>query len=75
MNSKGIVALMKSKEVSDFCDSKAKSIVNKLGDGYSSDTRLGRKRSVTVIKTTTNSAYKDALNNDTLAKAVFNGNH
>lgn len=68
LNSQGVVALMKSSEMQSVLISRAKGIQKRAGDGY--DVYVGRNRANVSVRTATDEAAQDNLDNNTLLKAV-----
>lgn len=68
--SSGILDFLKSSEVQQEVKRIADDIKNTLGDGYETDSHVTPSRVVSSVYTTSNEAYRDNLNNNTLLKAV-----
>lgn len=72
LDKKGVKNLLKSKEVKEMLEHQATEIKAKVGKDYGSDIYLGKNRYNVAIYPITDEARKDAINNDTLTKVVFN---
>lgn len=70
LNRKGVSELMKSKEMADLLEEKAKKIVEKAGYGYETSTYIGKNRTNVSIKTKSRKAIRDNNKNNTLLKAL-----
>lgn len=70
LNSAGVRELLLSDEVQKTCEEQAARVVGRAGAGFTYDTRKGKKRSVTQVKTETVEAYRHCLKNNTLLKAL-----
>ena len=70
LNRKGVSELMKSNEMADLLEKKAKKIVEKAGDGYETSTYIGENRTNVSIKTKSRKAIRDNNKNNTLLKAL-----
>lgn len=70
LNRKGVSELMKSREMADLLEEKAKKIVEKAGDGYETSTYIGKNRTNVSIKTKSRKAIRDNNKNNTLLKAL-----
>lgn len=67
---KGVVEIMKSKEMQNILTQKAKEIENRLPKGYESDIYVGKTRANASIGPKTKKARIDNYKNNTLLKAV-----
>lgn len=70
LNSSGVRALLKSEEMQAHLSEKASGIRNRCGEGYETDTYVGKNRSNAMIYATTYQAKSDNMKNNTLLKAV-----
>ena len=70
MNYKGIGELLKTEELQQYMQSIGESVAARAGEGYAADTKVGRKRAHTFVRSTTPEAYYDNLENNTLLKAL-----
>lgn len=70
LNSKGVRALLQSREIRDVCAERAKAAVARLGDGYETNTYTGRTRVNAGIRAKSKEARRDALKNSSIWKAV-----
>lgn len=71
LNSAGVRALLKSKEMSAVLNQIGDNILNKCGEnGYEKTLYIGKNRANVSIKASTKKAIKDNLKNNTLLKAV-----
>ena len=70
LNSAGVQALLKSPEVQKMCEGLAKQALQTLGDGYTSDTRMGGRRVRVEIRADTPHAYYSNRKHNHILKAV-----
>lgn len=70
VNAKGIRELLKSEGAMNMCMNIADGIAQELGDGYGTNSRMGRNRAIAEIKAETAEAYYSNLKHNTLLKAV-----
>ncbi len=68
LNPAGVAELMKSAEMQAVLISKASEVRNRAGDGY--DVHVGPSRANVSVRTETDEAIQDNLDNNTLLKAV-----
>lgn len=73
LDSKGVRELMKSQEMQSLLVKKAKEIADRCGDGYETDSYVGKNRANASISAATKKARKDNLDNNTLLKAALKG--
>lgn len=66
----GIGQLLKSDEVKQVCEQRAKSVLDACGDGYEMDSKVGAKRVNVRVKAATPHAYYSNLKHNTLMKAL-----
>lgn len=70
INYKGIGEVLKSTEVIDLLESKAKQIQMRAGEGYEVTTYIGKSRANVSVKAETKKAKRDNSKNNTLLKAM-----
>lgn len=70
LNSEGVRALLQSDALRDVCEEYADGILQRAGDGFKRDTRIGRYRVKVAVKTDGPAAYYKNLKDNTLAKAM-----
>lgn len=68
LNREGVRELLRSQEMQDVLVEYAQQISDRAGDGY--DVFVGQNRANVTVETTTEEAYGDNLDNNTLEKAV-----
>ena len=68
LNRAGVRELMQSQEMVDVLVEHAGLVADRAGDGY--DVYVGRNRANVSVETTTDEAYNDNLDNNTLEKAI-----
>lgn len=70
LNRAGVGQLLKSGEMQAVIASKANTVQNRAGDGFTAETYIGRDRVRAIIKAETYEAYQECLENNTLLKAL-----
>ena len=70
LNRKGVREFLKSVEVQNMLEEKAKAIQQRAGDGYEVSTYVGKTRANASVRANTVKAIKDTKKNNTLLKAV-----
>lgn len=70
LNRSGIKELMKSEEMQTILKEKADGALNSLGEGYKSDTHVGKNRANAMVYADTYKAKRDNLKNNSILKAV-----
>lgn len=70
LNRAGVAELMKSPEMVACLKETAKTIQNRVGDGYETNTFIGKNRANISIKTKSRKAIRDNNKNNTLLKAL-----
>ena len=70
LNKAGVRALMQSEEMQSILKGKADNALNSLGEGYKSDSYVGKNRANTMVYADTYQAKKDNLKNNSILKAV-----
>lgn len=70
LNSSGVRELLKSEEMMEVCKEQADMIQQRLGDGYSVNTYVGKYRVNAEVRADTRASIQDCLKNNTLLKAV-----
>jgi len=70
LNRAGVRELMKSEEMQSILKDKANNALNSLGEGYKSDTHVGKNRANAMVYADTYQAKKDNLKNNSILKAV-----
>lgn len=68
LNTKAVGELLKSQEITDFMLDIARQMKGQTGEGYSTDSFVGRTRSNVSIYPATKEAQKDNYQNNTLIK-------
>ena len=70
LNYAGVRALMQSEEMQGILKEKANNALNSLGEGYKSDTYVGKTRANVMVYADTYQAKSDNLKNNSILKAV-----
>ena len=70
LNKAGVRALMQSDEMQSILKEKADNALNSLGEGYKSDSHVGKNRANAMVYAETYQAKKDNLKNNSILKAV-----
>lgn len=70
LNKAGVGELLKSEEMMTICKEYADGIRARAGEGYETDTYVGKTRANAMVYPATKEAYMDNLENNTLLKAV-----
>ena len=70
LNRSGVRSLMQSDEMQSILKNKANNALNSLGEGYKSDTYVGKTRANAMVYADTYQAKKDNLKNNSILKAV-----
>lgn len=70
LNRAGVRQLMQSKEMQSILKDKADAALNSLGEGYKSDTYVGKNRANAMVYADTYQAKRDNLKNNSILKAV-----
>ena len=70
LNKSGVRELLRSEEMMGLCQEYAQGIQERAGDGYESDTYVGKNRVNAMVFASTSKAKRDNLENNTLLKAV-----
>ena len=70
LNRSGVKALMQSTEMQSILKDKANNALNSLGEGYKSDTYIGKTRANAMVYADTYQAKKDNMKNNSILKAV-----
>lgn len=70
LNRAGVRELMLSSAMMSICESKARSMLNSLGDGYTMTTHVGKNRVNAEVATDSPAARQENLNNNTILKAL-----
>lgn len=70
LNREGIRSLLRSPEMAQILESRAKNIQNRCGDGYGVNVYAGRNRVNVSVQVKNKKAAKDNVKNNTLLKAV-----
>lgn len=70
LNGAGVRQLLQSTEMQTLLSEKAREIVGRCGEGYSSDIYVGKNRANAMIKADTRKSQRDNLKNNTILKAV-----
>jgi len=70
LNKAGVRTLMKSEEMQAILKGIADNALNSLGEGYKSDSHVGKNRANAMVYADTYKAKKDNLENNSILKAV-----
>lgn len=70
LNTNGVRQLLKSSELRDGLLNTANNIAVRAGDGYECDVKYMNTRVISSVYTQSTQAYHDAINNNSLLKAV-----
>jgi len=70
LNSTGIQEVLKSAEVTKELETYGEQIVGRCGDGYATETYVGKTRAAVKVKPDTPHAYYSNLKHNTILKAV-----
>ena len=70
LNRSGVRALMQSAEMQSILKDKANNALNSLGEGYKSDTYVGKTRANAMVYADTYQAKADNARNNSILKAV-----
>ena len=70
LNREGVRELMKSKEMTSGLEAIAGNVLSRLGEGYSTNTYVGRNRVNVEVKADTFQARRENAQNNTILKAV-----
>jgi len=71
LNEEGVSELLKSQEMLSYVSQLAGKAVGALGNGYEYDTQIGKSRVNADVHAVTRKAHREALDNNTIYKAVF----
>ena len=70
LNRAGVRQLMQSEEMQSILKDKANNALNSLGEGYKSDTYVGKTRANAMVYADTYQAKRENLKHNTILKAV-----
>jgi len=70
LNRTGVKALLRSEEMRAICEKHASDIVRRCGEGYETNTFVGRNRVNAQVMASTYEAKRDNAENNTILKAV-----
>lgn len=70
LDSAGIRALLQSPEIQAVCVDRIRSVQSMCGEGYETDTYIGKTRVNAMIRAATPAAMADNAKNHTIEKAV-----
>lgn len=70
LNRAGVRELLKSSEMLAVCEEKAASIRNRCGDGYETNSFVGKNRVNAMVFASTYQAKRDNMKNNTILKAL-----
>ena len=70
LNRAGVRALMQSAEMQAVLKGRADGDLNSIGEGYKSDSRVGKNRANAMVYADTYQAKRDNLKNNSILKAV-----
>ena len=70
LNRSGVRALMQSEEMQSILKSKANNALNSLGQGYKTDSYVGKTRANAMVYADSYLAKRDNLKNNSILKAV-----
>lgn len=73
LNSEGIGKLLKSDEIGEATAQFGQAVLNRCGEGYTMDTRVGKYRNITRVTAVSDDAIADNMRNNTLLKALYGG--
>jgi len=70
LNREGVRQLLRSQAMEAHLAARARQILNRLGDGYATDTHVGRNRCNAMVWAETAAAVAETAEHNTLLKAV-----
>jgi len=70
LNRAGVKALLRSEEMRTTCEKHASEIARRCGEGYETNTFVGRNRVNAQVMASTYEAKRDNAENNTILKAV-----
>lgn len=70
LNRSGVRALMQSDEMQSILKDKANNALNSLGQGYKTDSYVGKNRANAMVYADSYQAKRDNLKNNSILKAV-----
>jgi len=70
LNRAGVKALLRSEEMRAICEKHASAITQRCGEGYETDSFVGRNRVNAMVMASTYEAKRDNAENNTILKAV-----
>jgi len=70
LNKAGVRAMLRSPEMLAICEKHASDIVRRCGEGYETDSFVGRNRVNAMVSASTYEAKRDNAENNTILKAV-----
>lgn len=73
LDREGVRELLKSEEMAEVCESYARDIQGRAGDGYDVSVYQGKNRVNASVKAETDEALHDNYENNTLLKALGGG--
>ena len=65
----GVRELLRSEEMMSVCEEQGRQMLERLGEGYESDSRVGRNRVNVEVRTANEIGIRDNLENNSLLKA------
>ena len=70
LNKAGVRAMLRSEEMRAICEKHASDIARRCGEGYETDSFVGRNRVNAMVSASTYEAKRDNAENNTILKAV-----
>lgn len=70
LNRAGVGALLRSREIEDACAAQAKAVAARCGDGYATDSYVGKTRANAMVWAKSAKARQDNYRNNTILKAL-----
>lgn len=70
LNKAGVRAMLRSPEMLAICEKHASDIARRCGEGYETDSFVGRNRVNAMVSASTYEAKRDNAENNTILKAV-----
>lgn len=70
LNKAGVRAMLRSPEMLAICEKHASDIARRCGEGYETDSFVGRNRVNAMVSANTYEAKRDNAENNTILKAV-----
>ena len=70
LNSSGVREMLKSAEMQSLLAERAQEITNRLGDGYTTDSYVGKNRANVSIHPKTAKAFRETYKENSILKAL-----